>query len=143
MSTNENELPTTGPLVQVLPMSDREQRGMDELPGLEAACTAGDLDAVHVLHSRWLARTPPDPATGFVVRPWLWGAVDRAIENDHAKVLTYFFSNGYHVCPIERGASSHIARAVEVRSTACLQAFLERGWNINERTDPLYPAALR
>ncbi|KAI9799432.1 MAG: hypothetical protein M1825_004532 [Sarcosagium campestre] len=130
------------PHIQVLPISDDHQKALDALPGMEAACTTGNLDAVHELHCGWLASTKPE-AQGLLMRPWLWGAVSRAIENDQAKVLTDLLSNGDSVSPIERGAATDIARAVKVRSTACLEAFLDRGWNINERTGRVYPAALR
>ncbi|KAI9674974.1 MAG: hypothetical protein M1817_001380 [Caeruleum heppii] len=136
-------LPVIIPHIQVLPISDEYQEALDALPGMEAACTTGNVDAVHELHCRWLASTKPESERGLLVRPWLWGAVCRAIENDQAKVLTYLLSNGYCVSPIEKGASTDIARAMRVRSTACLEAFLDRGWNINERTSRVYPAALR
>ncbi|KAI9847361.1 MAG: hypothetical protein M1837_002549 [Sclerophora amabilis] len=143
MASSGTGLPAILPHVQVLPLAEHDQKDLDALPGMEAACTAGNLDTVHELHCRWLASMKPDPRLGYVVRPWLRGAVGRAIENDHAVVLSYFLSNGYRISPIDNWASTEIARAVEARSTACLQAFLDRGWNINERTGGYLPAALR
>lgn len=143
MASLESDLPAIHPRVQTLPLSKHDQDDLDALPGMEAACTAGNLDAVHELHCRWLFSMKPDPISGYVIRPWLRGAVGRAIENDHAVVLSYFISNGYRISPIMNLAATEIARAVEVRSTACLQVFLDRGWDINERTGGYYPAALR
>ncbi|KAI9809655.1 MAG: hypothetical protein M1825_000087 [Sarcosagium campestre] len=137
------EAPSIAPCFQVPPLSPEGQAALDEIRGMEKACSTGDLVAVHELHGRWLASTNPNPRTGHLARPWLKGAVGRAIENDQSKVLAYLLANGYYVSPIENGASTDIARAVKARSVACLQVFLDSGWNINERTSRVYPAALR
>ncbi|KAI9845527.1 MAG: hypothetical protein M1837_004866 [Sclerophora amabilis] len=143
MDKSRGELPAIVPCFQVLPISAADQAALDAIPGMEAACSKGNLVAVHELHGNWLTSIKPDLTTGHLARPWLLGAVTRAIENNQAEVLAYLMSNGYRVSPIEHGACTDIAKAVKVRSTACLQVFLDHGWNINERTGRVYPAALR
>lgn len=118
MANFGTDLPAILPHVQVLPLSDHDQKDLDALPGMEAACTAGNPDAVHELHCRWPASMKPDPRWDYVVRPWLRGAVRRAIENDHAVVLSYFLSNGYRISPIDNWASTDIARAMALAPTA-------------------------
>ena len=88
--------------------------------------TAGHLQDAHETLCRYMLTQTPDPTTGPLELGLFYESIKAAIANRHAALVSYLFSMGI-------GEPSLCVRdAIEAKSTAIFQVFLNHGWDVNK-----------
>lgn len=103
---------------------------------LKLASRSGCLRDVHQILSQYILTQAPDPTTG---RLWLYlfgESITEAIAHHHTIILSYLFFKRVGE------PSLHVRSAIDARSSAIFQVFLDYGWNINEPLERTMPPAL-
>ncbi|KAL8919570.1 MAG: hypothetical protein Q9208_006687 [Pyrenodesmia sp. 3 TL-2023] len=107
------------------------------LPALTEACAQGSTTRVRACLERWrgmaspVPRRPPSKPT-LHLQP----ALLAAIQNNHPAVVSLLLDQGFII------GHEVVRAAIETRSFAILQAFLNHGWNINKQLGPTMAPAL-
>lgn len=88
--------------------------------------TAGRLRDAHETLCLYMLNQTPDPTTGRLELRLFYESIKAAITCRHAALVSYLFDRGI-------GEPSHyVSEAIEAKSTAIFQVFLNHGWDINK-----------
>lgn len=130
--------PPPPPLPRTLPSSLRlaiNEPDRIEVRLLKLASTEGRLQDVHQILSQYLLSQAPD-TSGRLQLGLFYESVVEAILHQYPSVLSYLFF-------MRIGEPRYYAKtAIEARSTAIFQVFLEYGWDLNEPLERTMPPAL-
>ncbi|OBT69335.1 hypothetical protein VE03_01038 [Pseudogymnoascus sp. 23342-1-I1] len=88
--------------------------------------TAGHLQEAHETLCRYMLTQTPDPTTGRLKLGLFCDSIKAAIANRHEALVSYLFSMGIGE------PSLYVWEALEAKSTAIFQVFLDHGWDINK-----------
>jgi len=87
---------------------------------------AGRLQNAHATICQYMSTQTPDPITGRLELRLFYESIKAAIANRHTAVVSYLFF-------MRIGEPSlYVYEALEARSTAIFQVFLNHGWDINK-----------
>lgn len=95
---------------------------------LNDACTLGELDRLKALITAWKTDLQPPPGPlGYEIYT-LEPVFYHAIEEGQGPIVGYFLDNGIRMCTLA------IYKAIDDQvSTTVFQAFLDHGWDINDK----------
>ncbi|TAQ86990.1 hypothetical protein B7494_g4695 [Chlorociboria aeruginascens] len=103
---------------------------------LKLASSAGSLQDVHQILSQFIVTQAPNPTTGEL---WLYQfseSITEAIINNDPIILSYLFFMHVGI------PHFYLSSAIEARSSAIFQVFLDYGWQINKPLQRTMPPAL-
>jgi hypothetical protein len=133
------QLPLPPPLPRILPSSLRlvnSEPDRVEIKILKLASTEGRLQDIHQILSQYLLTQAPDSITGKLRLSIFYESIVEAILHQYPSILSYLFF-------MRVGEPAFfIKTAIEVRSPAIFQVFLDYGWDINEPLERTMPPAL-
>lgn len=88
--------------------------------------TAGRLRDAHETLCLYMLSQTPDPTTGLLDLRLFYESIQAAITCRHVALVTYLFDRGIGE------PSLYVLDAIDAKSTAIFQVFLNHGWNINK-----------
>jgi hypothetical protein len=103
---------------------------------LKLATAAGSLQDVHQILSQYILAQSPDPTTGQIKLTLFHSSIVEAITKNYSTILSYLF----YMRVGEPYSSIYLA--LQGRSSAIFEVFLNHGWNINEPIQRTQPPAL-
>lgn len=105
------------------PVTQQRFSGSSELEQATAASATGDVHALHLIFKKWSSPQLQPEA--------LCPALSAAVTNNQAATAAYLLDHGV---PMNQELFLH---ATVSKSYSILQAFLDRGWDINTPVDLL------